>query len=554
METIRISKLLSYQGIGSIVNLVDNGSVIIAGINHWNDVYYKLKEKVNDYVIHNERLEIVLDIKEIRKPLNLTDRDKLFKYIPAFRFPLWYYCPLCGKMKKLSYSTRKVPYCDNTDHSNKVKIIPIWFVLVCNRGHIKDFPFEEFVSHNGDCEKKDIYFETSKISSSTSNFYVKCKKCNTRNNLPRFSEEIFDCDGSMPWIGSDNYKAKCQSKMRIIPIHSSSLYSSIVVKALLLKKSENCKEEIYVKERYNSLITMDRQFLDSIVKMENFDVKKFNHYLVSYCQEDYNAKLFSEEYEVLSSTYNYSDNFITVLTQDFHRSKALNHYFKVINMIPSLTETIVFRGFSRIDKSSEHLIDYNKKYKWLPGTELYGEGIFIELNQELLCNFFESFCLNTGINISISDFSLFVIHSLSHTLIKELCKESGYLISEIREKIYVSINPNTDIINESGLLLYVTGSDRFGTLGGLCQLAIPEKFEKILINALINILHCTADPFCINQEIKDNDKKKYVNGSSCHHCMYIPETSCSMNNTFLDRSLLIGSEIKNIKGFFENLI
>ena len=57
-------------------------------------------------------------------------------------------------------------------------------------------------------------------------------------------------------------------------------------------------------------------------------------------------------------------------------------------LVEKLKETRVFKGFSRINPSNK--IDKrelsNKPVKWLPAVEVYGEGIFLKFNDEVVDN------------------------------------------------------------------------------------------------------------------------------------------------------------------------
>jgi hypothetical protein len=72
----------------------------------------------------------------------------------------------------------------------------------------------------------------------------------------------------------------------------------------------------------------------------------------------------------------------------------------------------------------------------------------------------------------------------------------------------------------------------------------------MLVSAIENAAFCTNDPLCSTLEPNDTD----INGSACHSCGMISETSCETGNRLLDRSLLVSVPDKNIVGFFEGLI
>lgn len=102
------------------------------------------------------------------------------------------------------------------------------------------------------------------------------------------------------------------------------------------------------------------------------------------------------------------------------------------------------------------------------------------------------------------------LHSVSHALIKTLAVHAGVSVSMLRERIYT-----TDMYNPA-ILLYIATGDRIGTLGGLSSLAEdPQLLVNLYKSAVDSMRWCALDPHC-------ND----IQNGSCHHCLYLPETSC----------------------------
>ena len=61
------------------------------------------------------------------------------------------------------------------------------------------------------------------------------------------------------------------------------------------------------------------------------------------------------------------------------------------------------------------------------------------------------------------------------------------------------------------------------------------RHKKVLKNAINTLLVCSNDPLCSSVEIKDGG----VNGSACHNCLLVSETSCEHQNSLLDRNFFI---------------
>lgn len=138
----------------------------------------------------------------------------------------------------------------------------------------------------------------------------------------------------------------------------------------------------------------------------------------------------------------------------------------------------------------------------------------------------------------------YLIHTLSHLLIKELSMSSGYSSSSLRERIYYSDEDGQEMY---GILIYTSSSDSEGTLGGLVKQGVPEKFFELLTAALEKAKWCSFDPVCIES---NSQGRESLNAAACHACSLISETSCEKMNVFLDRSVLIGSIEEPYLGFF----
>ena len=87
----------------------------------------------------------------------------------------------------------------------------------------------------------------------------------------------------------------------------------------------------------------------------------------------------------------------------------------------------------------------------------------------------------------------------------------------------------------AGVLIYVAVADEEGSLGGLMELARPERFLRLLTGALEAADWCSLDPVCSEQEGHGPD---LLNRAACHACALVPETSCQYGNVLLDRAFI----------------
>lgn len=105
----------------------------------------------------------------------------------------------------------------------------------------------------------------------------------------------------------------------------------------------------------------------------------------------------------------------------------------------------------------------------------------------------------------------------------------------------------------AGLLVYTASSDSAGSLGGVASMAETEQLEAALREGLQRLSWCSSDPVCI--ELTGSGTEG-LNLAACHACVLAPETSCEMNNSFLDRALLFGTHDAGCEdaGLFSELV
>ncbi|WP_243858418.1 DUF1998 domain-containing protein [Mycobacterium sp. DL440] len=133
--------------------LVDGTSVITAGLDHWfprdnQDLV------LQDFVVHDWRLESRLKVKEFRLPPDYRpgfgdDRRNTKLSVPALRFPRYAFCMYCKRLKTVPLSFQDAVRCEDPAHiggkGKGPKMSQVPFVAICEAGHLDDFPFREWV-------------------------------------------------------------------------------------------------------------------------------------------------------------------------------------------------------------------------------------------------------------------------------------------------------------------------------------------------------------------------------------------------------------------------
>ena len=244
-----------------------------------------------------------------------------------------------------------------------------------------------------------------------------------------------------------------------------------------------------------------------------------------------------------------------------------------VTLVKRLREVRVQTGFTRIrpaggsdepeaEANKNQLIEIvpmsEKRKGWLPGYEVRGEGIFLNINinileaweREVVGSKRQKIIKNRSIRnpdvfgiVTELTPGFLAIHTFSHLLIRQLSFECGYAASSLRERIYYSNNPNHKM---AGVLIYTADGDSEGTLGGLVRQGKPDFLNDIIKKAVDQSKWCSSDPLCIESE---GQGYLGLNLAACHACSLLPETSCELLNRYLDRGSVSGT-LGGQPGFF----
>lgn len=266
-------------------------------------------------------------------------------------------------------------------------------------------------------------------------------------------------------------------------------------------------------------------------------------------------------------------------------AKGLSEYFSVVNLVERLRETKVFFGFDRLQRKQNALEDMPESalrqlfrnppagdLTWLPAVKSYGEGVFLQISEPALQKWLdqnadwlstqrysplfvermanEQMLLPPSANITWRWAARYqLVHTLSHVLINQCVFESGYSSAALKERLFVSSDPDAPM---AGVLIYTASGDSEGSLGGLVRLGRTELFEQTLHKAIIRASWCSTDPVC--SENTGGKGTRLVNLAACHACALLPETACETLNNGLDRAALVGTPENPGVGFFADLL
>ncbi|MGE7661338.1 DrmB family protein [Peribacillus sp. NPDC097197] len=569
-ETIRPSQLIYQSGPGAIVELL-NQSVIVKSADQWQTSRAP-QEK-------DARITSFLKVDHVRILNENPDKQK----IKAVTFPKWKICPKCQSMTDFNNTT--CYYCAQKNTEDLQELYASRFVLVCEEGHISDFPYEEWVHRKKPCSENSkhprLVLKTRGKSGSLSDLHVICLHCNQSESLGRIMHpeereaySLFDCKGDRPWI-SPTANKKCSCKMKTTLRGASNVYSPSVMSFLQvpLTESSSVFDILYLVEKdkdnfSKAYLGMGESGLEMACNFKGIPssfipiIKRYLDGEISLEESSTYETIKKQEWNTLTQDEIDVERF---LSKKVAIAPALTPYFDGIYRVDSVPAVQVLKEFTRLDYIDRFTDDEVKTQpvvitgepKWLPAVRNYGEGIFFKLNEDKLLKWEQSEQVTKAIiqayNTSRVEFKKepldilprqILLHTFSHALLQELAAHCGYTTTSLKERIYAS----EDMF---GVFIYTASGDSEGSLGGLTNLAQSEKLLPIIIRALEKMSYCSSDPICSDGEFEYHTT---ANGAACHACTFVSETSCEWGNLLLDRRTLININPNEQDGYFDQLL
>ncbi len=574
---MRASKLVLTYGPGSIMDLSGSESVMILSPDYWRSYQ----------PVHERRLAQKLGVHHFGSPNEEWDSDNRLRVgISSREFPFNKLCPNCQRLIPLTKQRQgKCPDCGE-------KTIPPRLVAACKNGHIEDFPWQRWIGCT--CSYNDAKLYVVGFGSATSDLTVICKTCNKERNLARALEELpKNCSGRRPWLGVGE---DCDSRLKGLMRGASNVYFPIIESSLsippyseylhkLLRPHLPTIEPEWRKGTHRTVVESLAAF-ETIMKKESISVQDILTAIDELLGSLSDIHLKWDEWRSLVG-----DVKIRSPRDDFQkelvdiRGTQLENVFQSIWRVTRLREVVAITGFTRInpfngdfDKVQKlrmtdiewHSLlqenqrihpnpDLEKDRDWLPGTEMYGEGIFFEFRKDVLTEWENRDEVRTRfVNIFSQPGRPFeregvlqelprtlLLHSFAHQIIRRISLACGYSMASLRERLYSELNDGIDM---RGVLIYTASPDSEGTLGGLISQAYNSATLLSHIRGMIeSVKICSQDPLC---GAHDSTVTGMPWGASCHSCSQLPETSCEgMQNKLLDRYTLFSNGM-NV-GFFD---
>jgi hypothetical protein len=622
---IRRSQLIVPFGTGAIVNVPGGTSLVVGGLDFWfpkNDLQNSLFNE-NEFRIEEWRLQKRLKVDHFRLPPDYRESRLWEKNIPntkltipSFRFPTWHYCPICRSLSRTSPFDRgyagniKCKKCES-DGKNRY-MDQVRFIAICQNGHLNEFPWNEWVhkSINPGCSGDDLKL-ISRGTASLAGQVVRCNTCKAVRTLGSIlsshsplsqiiaNDGEYTCPGGRPWLGPEGSE-NCNEPLRGALRSALNVYYPKVTSSIYLPRSNNNRIQkiisLFENPPYSNIFNLLKNFETSSEKIydalygansvllsdftkeeiiESIEIGRSSREIKESDIEDFDTKDFSfrrQEYSMLQKAID--TDVLTINQPDFKSyGNFVQKFFGKIFLVERLKETRVLTGFSRLLFDNDPPLDEQKSLlwkdrtkinSWLPATVVFGEGIFIEFNEDMLQTWENhpgvksrlSKIINTQ-NIKFSEPNsshqllsprYFLIHTFSHLLMTSLTYECGYSTASLRERLYIS-NHNDGPM--AGMLIYTAAGDTEGSLGGLVRMGKPGYLENVIQNALERAKWCSLDPICMEIGAISGNSEQATNLAACYSCALVPETSCEDFNRFLDRGVVIGDNTVNEIGYFQ---
>lgn len=571
---LRPSQAVTQHGPGAVVDLPEL-SVLVAGIDLWHPTA--------EDVVPEPRLERFLGVRELLRPPQPGPGK--FGGLPSFVFPEYLVCPRCRYLAHWSKFTRKsgwtfaefrCPRTDRHEGARQPTAFPARFMVACPRGHLDDFPWERWV-HGGDGSPCSAILELRDLgnSGSANDLQVKCTSCDASRRLGDAFERGAHggCTGRRPWLGINDHEP-CDENQRTILRGASNAYFPVVASAISIPPwSDPIHQEIapylkIIRDQAGSLEKLEAGleggFYDLGDLTERFSV-----------EEIWAAASAEPEVEDLKlrewNAFTHPEDANKPGTEFEVSSRGIPRHLRgsVAQVVAAtrLREVRALRGFTRIDSmpeagEAEDVEELNitvapissERPTWLPAIDLRGEGVFIRLEEtgergvqaweqrpevrseaaRLEIRWMEWRNERSLEERPFPGMRYVLIHTLSHVLMRQLSLDSGYSSSSVRERLYVQGGDDP----MAGLLLYTATSDSDGSLGGLVDQARPDRLGPLVMDALREASRCAQDPLCGGRDVGGS---AHMNGSACHACLLLAETSCEAANRLLDRSVLVAT-------------
>lgn len=495
-------------------------------------------------------------------------------------------------VKEASLELGDPPCCERC--KGRPSLVPMRFVQICENGHLDDVDWLWWVhsapGSRAQCHNPEQlqFLSRTGVGSGLGSLQVKCLDCKAVRNLGDLrSHGGWQCrtataysGGRQPWQRSDAGTV-CDSEPIVVQRGDSNVYFPSVVSALDIPsgsdddpgesldgairdrqdfgtykgmwdslKSQGIDVSVAMSEPISRLSQEVGVDPDHIVKLLD-DSGPLDATESARPLGDQIREMKAEEFAALARPDGIESSQFSGTSYKVDRkcfSSALVGLLESVSLVDRLREVRTLRGFHRVSPSGEDRIvgaSLSPATDWLPACEVFGEGIFLNFRPGAIAQWESGLPSSEQVRLQtlqkrIVDEDLgflpkvsarlIAIHGLAHLLMRQLCFESGYASSSLRERMYIDDEM-------AGVLIYTADGDSEGTMGGLVRQGRSDRLPAVFARALTAAAWCSGDPLCSEGE---NQGMAGLNRAACHACLLVSETSCECANALLDRRFLIG--------------
>ncbi|TIX46359.1 MAG: DUF1998 domain-containing protein [Mesorhizobium sp.] len=456
------------------------------------------------------------------------------------------------------------------------------FIQVCEGGHMQDVDWRHVVaSLGGNCVGgcRPQYFEWVGSGGALRSVMIRCPDCGGAANLGVAYSRRWRCSGDYPEEGLRGNG--CTHQAAIVQRGAANVFLPAIVTALTIPQTalrlhrllgrrailavlgvlppRNTADLRQLLQRLVDTANLTQGTLDEIFLHDDQEIMRAVDDVMSPPQNQNADQMRLDEYRRLreAAAIGYppapggSVPQFEVIRGDVRTYQSPMGGRVRITPVSRLRVVMVQTGYSRLGGPAVDRRAQIDNDTWYPGVELFGEGLFIDLVDDLdaprdlnlagddhdrwLHAYQVAVAAGGGAPVpgALHSHPLFVWwHSFSHRVISAMALSCGYSSAALRERVFIDLDPTNGVV-QGGVLLYTVQPGGDGTLGGLISL-VP-RFGEVLARAFDTLDGCSNDPLC-GEESKTPES---ANGAACYACLFQSETSCEHRNMFLDRNLLL---------------
>lgn len=589
---LRLSETVSPFGVGAIVDI--RGESLISPDTSWWD-------KSIAPEVHCERLTTRLGGSTLREaPTHSGRAGKDTRGLLYWRFPAWRFCERCTRLSSTT-GRNKGKWRNSCDCGGA--LVPMRYVAVCDKGsHIQDIPWFKWAHRGHDQGVTEsvrfcrAYKELKFVRSATRgeglvSLQVACNGCGRSRPLTdlvmnsALKRDGILCVGMQPWQDSRPLEP-CEHQLIAVQRGATGNYIADRVSALDIP--EEPPESTTKVDRIRAHMFFEKVqadnggpqaevvagwiadelgvTVDEVLKLAVDDGSPQSSGSMTLDLKDGEWAAFLKKLKIAGRDHSESDFVVDAwhVSSDSKFPKSLTQPMKAVGQVNRVREVRALTGFRRHSADaaliSADLSSEGRRHPTYPAIELFGEGIFIQFDEEHISKWEQAPAVQARAEILLQrqratpwahrldrpEPRFVAMHTLSHLLIRRLAFASGYSSASLQERIYAN---STREDRTAGLLIYTAAGDAQGTLGGLVRLGQPDRLLPLLLGALDDADVCSNDPVCIES---DRQGATSLNLSACHGCSLVSETSCETANRLLDRQLVLGGA--EVPGLFDSVL